>query len=63
MITTDYIIELKLKNCTEEWEGYWTTFEGTWKRDLAAVRKKYPKQSFRVIKKQTISEELVEVLS
>jgi hypothetical protein len=58
MMTTTYMIELE----AETWVFFCNTGENEWKNDVKALRKKYPKRNFRVVKMQIITETLTETL-
>jgi hypothetical protein len=46
----------------ETWVFFCNTGENEWKNDVKALRKKYPKRNFRVVKMQIITETLTETL-
>ena len=58
MITTAYNIELE----AEVWDFFCKTGKDEWKNSVKALRKKYPKQRFRVVKEVTLTETLTETI-
>ena len=63
MITTTYKIEIASKGADTKWRNYYINSDKYhWEDELNRLRTWYPGDRFRVIKKQVVMEEIVEVI-